>query len=584
MKRRDGRPRDDRGRPGAGHLRPRATLAAAILVAMALGALAYASSLDNPFVYDDRLTVVENEAIRHLDNPLALLLRDVFRPVVNLSYAIDHSLWGEQPFGFHLTSLLLHLTNVALLLVLGRLAWGDWCHAHGGAAPDDRSAIVAGFVAASLLAVHPLMTEPVGYASARSELLAGLFMAASLLALRRFMVGWESRWLAAGIAAFALALGAKEIAAVLPILVFLYDRLLLPGGATERHKRLWRVHVPFLTFVLLAAATRLVVFAGIEQGPAEGFGRNLPLVLVVGWRYLFLLLYPVHLSLVHDVRPLTSLVGPAFALAGGLAAAVVLFRARRRWPLITYGAAWFVLVLAPSHVIPLAEAMSEHRAYAASWGIFLAAGAAGASLQVRLAPWLRALALGILAVLLAALSLATRARLEVWSDPIRLWQDAADKAPSTWAAQYALGDALRQAGRCGEALRPYRRAIDLIPAELEAHLNLGICLAETGQLAEARRAFLTARELAPTSPKPANNLGLLALLGRAPEEARRWLEEALRLDPRNVRARQLLVQLHEQFLGDPARALALCREIKALAPATPGVDECLTRNQAALAK
>ncbi|MCK7581180.1 MAG: hypothetical protein MZV65_39795 [Chromatiales bacterium] len=54
----------------------------------------------------------------------ALLLNDVFRPVVNISYALDYALSGLQPFGYHLTSLLLHMANVVLLFVLVRTARG----------------------------------------------------------------------------------------------------------------------------------------------------------------------------------------------------------------------------------------------------------------------------------------------------------------------------------------------------------------------------------------------------------------------------------------------------------------------------
>ena len=60
----------------------------------------------------------------HLGTPDAttniryLLGYSVFRPLVNLSYAADYSLWGLDPFGYHLTSVALHMANVALLFAL----------------------------------------------------------------------------------------------------------------------------------------------------------------------------------------------------------------------------------------------------------------------------------------------------------------------------------------------------------------------------------------------------------------------------------------------------------------------------------
>src|SRR4051812_20950481 len=79
-----------------------------------LGALVYWGSLHHPFVYDDVNTVVDNPSLRDLSNWKFLLVYSPFRPVVNLSYALDTALWGVTPFGFHLSSLLLHSLDAAL--------------------------------------------------------------------------------------------------------------------------------------------------------------------------------------------------------------------------------------------------------------------------------------------------------------------------------------------------------------------------------------------------------------------------------------------------------------------------------------
>jgi hypothetical protein len=65
-------------------------------------------------------------------------------------------------------------------------------------------------------------------------------------------------------------------------------------------------------------------------------------------------------------------------------------------------------------------------------------------------------------------------------------------------------------------------------------------------------------------------------------DARRHFDDALARDPRHVLARRHLALLHETALGEPAEALRLCREIRAIAPDEAGVDECIRRNQARL--
>ena len=92
-----------------------------ILAALAadLAVLVYLNALPHPFVYDDLGSIVRNPALVDGAGPLEVIRQNVFRPVVSLSFALDHALWGFRPVGYHLTSVLLHALNVALLFVLG---------------------------------------------------------------------------------------------------------------------------------------------------------------------------------------------------------------------------------------------------------------------------------------------------------------------------------------------------------------------------------------------------------------------------------------------------------------------------------
>ena len=112
---------------------------------------------------------------------------------MNLSYAIDRALWGAEPFGFHLTNVLLHMLNVALLF---RVAWHVADDRRSSRPSDLRPAapIIVAFAGASLFAVHPLMTEAVGYISGRSEVLCATFFLGALLCARRWMRGGGKVW------------------------------------------------------------------------------------------------------------------------------------------------------------------------------------------------------------------------------------------------------------------------------------------------------------------------------------------------------------------------------------------------------
>src|SRR5688572_8479190 len=131
--------------------------------AAVLGILVYLNALDNPFVYDDFPLIVENASILDASNIRSVIVRDMTRPIVSLSYALDTWLWGRRPMGYHVTNVLLHTINVVLLFFVGLLASEDRRRQTGQTMWADTSPTVVGFIAAALLAVHPLMTQAVGY-------------------------------------------------------------------------------------------------------------------------------------------------------------------------------------------------------------------------------------------------------------------------------------------------------------------------------------------------------------------------------------------------------------------------------------
>jgi tetratricopeptide (TPR) repeat protein len=481
------------------------------VVVLIVGAV-YVNSLDGPFVYDDRLTVVGNASIRHLDDPVALVLVDIFRPVVNASYALNYAISGLNPRSYHVTNVLLHMMNVGLLvLCVRRLARGQ----------DPTTTARLSLLTALVYGVHPMLTEAVSYVSGRSELLCTLFALVSLvLFVDAVRSGGWGRWFGAWVA-FVLALGSKETSAVVPFVLAAAEWFGLLGDEEGRHRRWLRLHLPFSAVVLLAGLARVAVYLRVEQtGQAVGLWHNALTEATVFWRYLGLAVVPVGQSIMHPVTTIDSPWDPVglVALLGIVGAVVAALVLGRRAPLPAFGFVWFTLFFAPSHVIPLQEAMAEHRVSTAMAGLVLAVVFGLWSAAERFGGWSadRVRISMVVAVLtVAALAGATVARNRVWSDPVTLWGDAAVKAPDTWGAQYAFADALRNAGRCDDAVPVYRRAVALLPGEISAHLNLGICLAEIGEYDEARGAFHAAAALDPSDPRPHTNLGTPGGPGRS---------------------------------------------------------------------
>jgi hypothetical protein len=544
----------------------------AVVVAVLLAGLLYVSTLDNPFVYDDRRLVVENRSLRPPLNLAAILLHEVTRPAVNLSYAIDRTLWGLAPFGFHFANVLLHMLNVGLLFVFCRRATGRR---------------LAAFIAASLFAVHPLMSQAVGYVSGRAELLCTTFFLLALLAAWRWMLGGRGRWLAATFGLWVLALASKETA-VMFVVVLAFDRLLLPGSAPDRRRRLLWMHAPILGFAAFVVTIRIIVFAFVEHpGEVHTDWRFIPLEVDVARRYLGLLFTPGGQTIFHELAPVSGWLDPrvlgGLGLIGLLGA--IAWGMRRVEPMVTLGILWFLIALVPPAALVMmdrAEPMAEQRAYLASCGLFMAFATLIARLEAlrnwNARPRAKFVYRFVVIAVLAILSMHTLLRNAIWDDPVTLFAEAIDKAPDSWHAQLLYGEALHDAGRHDEAIGAFTTALAGRPEEPAIYSKLGLCLIEVGQLKQAAAAFEKLRQLQPRSPDGSNGLGALALLAGQPEEARSLYEETLLYDPWNVPARAGLAKV-EELQGNAAAALRRCQEIKELAPETPGNEECLSRNR-----
>jgi tetratricopeptide (TPR) repeat protein len=359
--------------------------------------------------------------------------------------------------------------------------------------------------------------------------------------------------------------------------------MLRPGSDDARRSRLWRVFVPGLLVALAIAVYRL---AALRQAVGTGSPLlNLLTQSIVIWRYIRLLVWPAGQSIMHAAGRVTSPADPAALLAAAalLGLAVLAIRVRRRAPMVAFGVLWFLITLAPSSsVVSLAEVMAEHRVYLASAGIFIAiAGAAAWALETRRNAT-RGFPVGyaaIAGVFLTVLFALTMIRNHVWADPAALWAEATVHAEGMWEPHYALADTLRERGNCGAAVPEYRKVVELSPANRDAHVNLGICLAQTGQLEEAETVFRHVLDIDPSFVRGYTNLGTLALLQGDAERARVFYREAIARDQGNVLARMQLASLYEHTFHDYHAAARMCGEARAIAPSTPGVVECVERNQ-----
>jgi len=449
----------------------------------------------------------------------------------------------------------------------------------------------AAATAAFLFAAHPLMTEAVGYISGRSEVLCATFFLIAFLAARRWMLGGGVRWWIVMMLGWFAAMASKEIAAMFPAVVLLYDWLILKGEPSAQRKRLVQLHLPVWAVAIAGAAFRMAVFLAIENRGAPAVHWRYGLVeLEILFRYLLMMIVPINQSIFHQVAPIEGLLDARAWLA--LAATVLLvwgfWYARRFNPLASFGVLWFVLLLVPPAVLVMldrGEPMAEHRLYVAACGLFCTAGATVGWMLQRMEgvgqPSPRVIA-AFLIVALLSLCGHTLVRNAVWDDPVELWVEAVKGAPQHWRAWLLLGEAFYHADRGEEAVAAYKRALQLRPQELGGYVKLAQYQAELGHLDDASATLATLQKLDPESSVASTGLGTVAMMAGRPDEARRHFLKSLELFPSDITARRSLALIEESVGGNPKAALDQCEEIRRLAPATPGNDDCILRNRSKL--
>jgi protein O-mannosyl-transferase len=542
-------------------------LAALLLVAATLAA--FAPVLSAGFViYDDERYVLKNPHVQEGFGGDALRwaftagYASNWHPLTWLSHMLDWRLFGASPAGHHLTSLLLHAANAALLfLLLDRMTGAPW-----------RAAFVA-----ALFALHPLHVESVAWVAERKDVLSTLLW---LLATWAY-VAWTrkrgtARYVLVG-ALVALGLAAKPMLVTLPLTLLILDfwPLRRREAGTAGALRLVAEKVPLLT---LSAASAAVTLATQAASPALGSMQEFPLAARVGnalvayVAYLGKALWPAGLAVFYP-HPGSSLSwwrpsGAAALLAAITVLAVALRRSR---PYLLSGWLWYLVTLLP--VIGLVQvgeqAMADRYTYvpligpfvAAAWGIPDAARALLAASRRpggesadrdRVLRWGLPVAAG--AVLLA-LALLTRAQAAVWKDSVTLFEHALAVTERNHLAHLDLGTALSREGRADEALAHYAEAVRIKPGNSIAQYDLGAALAARGRDAEAMEHYLQALTLDPRYAAAHNNLGiLLAKQGRIDEAARHYAEAA-RLRPDFAEAHFNLAVAF-QALGRDAEARA----------------------------
>ncbi len=502
----------------------------------------YSNTFNSPFVLDDLRKILENPGIRatHL-SPIEIVKAGFqtskARPIAFITIALNHGLHQYDVFGYHLFNILIHvLTGFFLYLFLNTTFSIPVIQAR------YQHTDLISFFAALIWLVHPIQTQSVTYIVQRANSLAAMFFILSFLFYVHGRLAEENKkqwiWFVASAVAWLLSLGCKQIGAILPLLVFLYEWYFFQDLKKEWLRKSLKYLLGISAFFILL----FLIYTGFNpwekiqslhdyaQHEFTILQRLLTQFRVVIY-YISLIFFPLpaRLNLDYDFVLSQSLINPMstllsmVAIIGIIAFAFYLAKNNR---LISFCILWFFINhLIESSVLPLAI-IFEHRNYLPSMMVCL--------IPVVLAyryikpDWLKA---ALLSLLVVGLAVWTYQRNRVWENRVTLWTDVVKKSPNKARPHFNLGAAYSEQERDDEAMPLYQRALKINPNLAQPHINLGEMLERQNKIEEAAEHYRAALQIKPDLPEAHNNMGaILAKQGRT-GEAIQFYQNALKIRP-----------------------------------------------------
>ncbi len=541
---------------------PKTTWAVSVSAAL-ITFVAYLPALRNDFLttWDDGSYILGNLHIRSLDTALfkwAFFSFSVhnWHPFTWISHALDYAVWGLNPAGHHLTSILLHAINTALVvfLIVRLLEAGKDRATDAGTREflTERALFIIAGTTGVLFGLHPLHVESVAWVAERKDVLCALFFLMSVIwyteyatsghALReKVFASFLSRHYLFTTGFFVCALLSKPMAVTLPVVLLILDWY--PLGRIRSLKSFIEAAIEKAPLALLSLLSSIVTIAAQQAGgairPASviPLSDRIPVAAAAVLAYLGKMIRPLNLVPYYPYPPagaglsLPYLLAVAFVI-GITAACVFLARKQKVW-LAAWG--YYAATLIPVvGIVQVGEQfMADRYTYLPSLGPFLLAGffAVWTYGTVKTKKAGAIAAAGFVLVCLA-LALLTVRQIAVWRNSIDFWSHVIQKEPATLPFAYNnRGFAFAKKGMLQEAIADFDRAIALDPAFISPYINRGMFSGTLGRLEAAAADFTAAIALDPSNYQAYVNRGLTFAKMGEQERALDDYKTALALNP-----------------------------------------------------
>jgi protein O-mannosyl-transferase len=431
----------------------------------------YLACLQNGFVWDDDKYIQNNPLITSIDLR-ALFSRYVmgnYHPLTMLVYALEYQLFGLDATGYHVVSLLLHLTNVLLVFYVVFLL-------------VNKPAVA--IIAALFFGIHPMHVESVAWASELKDLLYTAFFLGAYIFYLKYVNGQQNkRWYLYSLLLFLCSLLSKGMAVSFPVVLLLTDYF-------KDRKFTRQTIVEKMPFFALAVVFGIIaVFAQKSLGATEStvfpFLHRILFASYAFIAYIVKLILPLNLSSYYPYPvsvgspiPPVYLVYPAILL---LSIALLFYRRKAVSKKLFFGIGFFTItIFLVLQLLPVGDAvMADRYSYVPSIGLFYLAGEGLYWVWIRNRKMITSI---IAAAFVVFFSVETYERCKVWENGLTLWNNVIDKYQTIAPAYYNRGIYLFNQNRTKEAFADFNKAIELKPNYGDAYNNRASVFIKEGKL------------------------------------------------------------------------------------------------------
>ena len=466
------------------------------IIILALIFLTYTPILFNHFIGDDHIIIEKNTFYSSWKNMPRLFekgyiadLQNInysseiradfgtgsvsYRPMSNLTYFLDYSLFQARPWGSHFINILIHCANTFLVYwIVSRLF----------------SSSVLGLFAGLLFSLHPIQSEAVAVMSYRADMVAAFFVLCSFYFWVKFQEGGylRKKYYGGALLMYFLAVFSKESAIMLPFVILSFDQLwAVPLLSLKRRCAYYTGFVSILIFYLYQY---FIVFPNSSLSFHWLGGSWINHCLIMGciwYSYLINSLLPWTVKLIPGLYcppapMLISLVTARIGLALIIFIASVGMLWRNHKPAVFF-LFWYGLFYLPvSNLIPIANPMACRFMYLPSIGLLVVL--AGALHRARPSPMLY---MGIITICVTCTLFLNGD----WKSDFDVGYTWVKDYPTAYRGYAILGKVYFYAGRFKEAKEYLERSIQLgdqIPSDV---FNLGQCYRQLGELQKAQALF-----------------------------------------------------------------------------------------------